>query len=992
MAEEVIGSGFSDSVKAQFLAREQLFSSRNRTDDQLLYMNSNGAWARLVSSVNTLTAEEVKQLQNFSKDPKDVKGSKNLAYNNVLLGGTRKQQNNVENIKLKGGINYSKGFTPININDDLTATEGQLRENLYNNYNSLGFRPTPGIESVSIESKNTYGTLREAKIKIVAWTLEDLEVIQALYLRPGYSMLLEWGHSMYIDNDGNLNKNGVGTLYNDFLNSPKTSRRIEEDLLKRREEHFSNYDAMYGIVKNFSWSFRQDGGYDCEVTLVSKGSILESMSTTFDTGNRVDTGGDESDQQEVSKTVNPFTTFFNDLNRDELYENDKYVFTRDTLNNIYTGKYNLLQEFYGITVTNFKSTDSDKVNDKCAYIPLRTLLDFYNNYVAPIDNTTEEKGKPTCITRFYTGEFDENVNVKDDYLIESKYITSDRHFSIDPGVCLLPKKPNGNYTITVPGEKIITRNWGTVWINSAIENFISNQRGQSDDVLNIYLAVPMLIEKLEEINSSDNTQQDMVTYMQKVLSEVNDALGGVNDLDLFLDEGRDTWFVVDRKRTPSKTLQDTHPILNLTGLKSTISDLQVSSKISNEIASQVSIAAQGTGNNYKENVSALLEWNSGLIDRTIVSKSISKKELKKLKREQDIKKGQKLYTWFKKVNDVFSEYNDDATNRVQGNQTFLFKLIEKLYQSKVDYDKSKFQALKQGHKEFCSEYVLNKYIQDNRGTVPGVIPVELSFKTVGIGGIKIGQAFKIAKGILPEKYRRNFGFIVTGLAHDITGNKWETSIKTLFYSLNQLETGGTGDDTEQQQDTSTENLTENTQENTSPDRDWWTLVAICYAENFAGNYQGYADVAQSIYNRKRAGYFGGSIVANILGKGQYEPVFNNKADWAKIQDIDTATTAVYNSLQKRGSRLSGQRVKNDLIKCAEVLQNNNYKQEAVRFVGTRTEFLASKPRSSKAVGIVERSPARLNNSFFWRYEGKAQLYEKNEVAIAYDFAPKTDTA
>ena len=57
MGTETIGSGFSQSVKDQLKAREALFSAKKRENDQLLYMNSNGAWARLVSSINTLTKD-----------------------------------------------------------------------------------------------------------------------------------------------------------------------------------------------------------------------------------------------------------------------------------------------------------------------------------------------------------------------------------------------------------------------------------------------------------------------------------------------------------------------------------------------------------------------------------------------------------------------------------------------------------------------------------------------------------------------------------------------------------------------------------------------------------------------------------------------------------------------------------------------------------------------------------------------------------------------
>ena len=145
MAKEVIGSGFSESVEAQFQAREKLFSSKDRTNDQLLYMNSNGAWARLVSSVNTLTPKEVKELTAFKAGPKNIEGNNNLAYNNVLLGGTKKQAvSNQSNYNLKGGVDFTKGYNPIIVEDDQTIQAGNLRTNQYNNYNSLGLRPKPG--------------------------------------------------------------------------------------------------------------------------------------------------------------------------------------------------------------------------------------------------------------------------------------------------------------------------------------------------------------------------------------------------------------------------------------------------------------------------------------------------------------------------------------------------------------------------------------------------------------------------------------------------------------------------------------------------------------------------------------------------------------------------------------------------------------------------------------------------------------------------------
>ena len=981
---ETIGSGFSQNVKAQLKARENLFSSKNRTNDQLLYMNSNGAWARMVSSINTLDSDDVVELAKVQVGPVCIVGNKKLAYNNVLMGGTRKQENNQENTKLKGGINYTPNYTPIQVNEDLTISEGQLRENIYSNYKTLGYRPGPGIESVSIESKNTYGTLREAKIKIVAWTLEDLEVIQALYMRPGYSMLLEWGHSLYIDNTGEISRENI-PLYNGFLNnSNQTSIRIEKDLTDKRAESQGNYDAMYGIVKNFNWSFRQDSGYDCEVTLISKGSVLESISIMFDPAGTIDTDG--SKEQASNARKSPFHKFFQDLAK----ISDK-TFTKSTLlDNTEPGNYTKLQDFYALRLNIDTSYDLEDLEDRGQFISLRTLLDFYNNYASYVASNVEDtldEGS-NSLTKYYTGQGEEKTGK---YLKESKYITTKHHFSIDPMKCLFPT------VFTAPEETRFTvgdtsNNFLKLNILAAIKEDLGKniKKGEPDDILSIYVSTHQLSVLIEDLsNQKDVSQHNMFTYVKNILDDMSSVTGGVNDFDQLYDESEDMWFIVDRKKTPTQEAIKDHAKLNLTGLSSTITDLSISSKISNEISAQVSIAAQGTGNNYKENVSTLLKWNSGLIDRTLPIKSLTMESYNEsisneAKRERDAI--WKLKQWAWQVQKLFRQYTtikDVSSGWWAG---------LKAANLDIDYDEAAHDALKAGHANYCSRFVIDKYYKDKNDPKPppGVIPVELSFTTIGIGGLKVGQAFTIADGILPKSYK-DFGYVITGLSHSLENSKWKTSVKAQFYSIKAPAANEIPDKIDIPENTINPEDTETPEGPISKDREWWTLVAICYAENYSGNSQGYADVAQSIYNRKRAGYYGGSIVRNILGAGQYEPVFNNKADWAKIEDIDTATIAVRNSLKGRGSSIGGEKVKSDLNKCAEVLQNSQYKQNAVNFVGTRTEFLASSPTSTQAIGTVERIPYSRNNSFFWKYKGKTELYDKNAVAIVYDFKP-TDIA
>ena len=44
-----------------------------------------------------------------------------------------------------------------------------------------------------------------------------------------------------------------------------------------RVKYDGNYEAVYGKITNFKWSFGSDGSYSCEVKLIGMGSVIESL-------------------------------------------------------------------------------------------------------------------------------------------------------------------------------------------------------------------------------------------------------------------------------------------------------------------------------------------------------------------------------------------------------------------------------------------------------------------------------------------------------------------------------------------------------------------------------------------------------------------------------------------------------------------------------------------------------------------------------------------
>ena len=152
--------------------------------------------------------------------------------------------------------------------------------------------------------------------------------------------------------------------------------------------------------------------------------------------------------------------------------------------------------------------------------------------------------------------------------------------------------------------------------------------------------------------------------------------------------------------------------------------------------------------------------------------------------------------------------------------------------------------------------------------------------------------------------------------------------------------------------------------------DYWSLVAICAAENFEQNPQGMADVAQSIYNRLNTPNkpYGKSIKEIIIEPNQYEPTFKNVSDWKRINDKATAILALKNS-----KKISSRQAEKMINISSNAITNKEYRKNSLLFIGTRTEFLADNPKSSEARGVVQRTPTNRNNAFFWRYAGVALI-------------------
>jgi hypothetical protein len=111
--------------------------------------------------------------------------------------------------------------------------------------NQRGIRPMPGITNVDIQSKSAYGSLRQATVSFICHDIRQLEIMELLYMRPGFTVLLEFGWTPWLDNSGNL-KSTID--FYDEMFTPGSENLTLQDrfkkLFQKSKDHSGNYDAI----------------------------------------------------------------------------------------------------------------------------------------------------------------------------------------------------------------------------------------------------------------------------------------------------------------------------------------------------------------------------------------------------------------------------------------------------------------------------------------------------------------------------------------------------------------------------------------------------------------------------------------------------------------------------------------------------------------------------------------------------------------------------
>jgi len=791
----IIGEPFKNYVAEQINKRQEIYgsgtNSTSRTPEQIQYLNSRNAWAKLASSVYIDPEEKgEKRLQEINL-PYDFKGT-TLAREYILFNGIGRKGD-------RAGI-----VSPNNPNGayGIGGTE-------------FGYSPMPGIIDANIESLNR-GSIKKSTINIKANNRQQFDIIDVLYLRLGYTVMLEWGNDKYFDNNNQYQTMEETLIESDFLfSSAASSRRssitISQLLNKienKRKTSNGNYDAIIGTVINFTWTLESDLSYSIKLDIISKGDVIESLTTnqinaTFSpfynsniTGiqqklkNIVSqapsvTGSLASGnptQQLAANLIKGFTGQHNnrwsrfDLETDYwLKVNNKSTTTQqfknlgtdnikviDPLNKgfIFGKCLNRLPNFKGLSVE-FSNDKVDYIittmNGGEKYIRLGAFLKFFESNLIPVAN----------------GE--SIIKIDTDVKTNICYTINNQTLSLDPRVCII-KNSNFLYEGDKPSK-----------IFQGLEQFhkysSSDKNVKWGQTMNIYINNSYIRDTLFGSLRNKTGKINLYSLLNKLLTDINLSLGSVNQLEAVVEEETNQIKIIDNSTIPQieklfnylgieDDVDYTFEVYGYNGTKSNfVKNAGIQTSITKEYASMITIGATREGYVPGEESTAFSKWNSGIIDR--FKAELEDPEVLNNNINDD--------DFIKKYKDIIASYAQFLTSEY-GVIGLGPKAVENVKDNKFIPDTITFNKdTIKGYNEYLhASASLGKDLGSNQ---TGFIPFNLQLDIDGLSGIRIYQKLNVDTNFLPSNYPNTLDFVVTKVNHLIKDNYWQTSLDTMAIAI-----------------------------------------------------------------------------------------------------------------------------------------------------------------------------------------------------------------
>jgi hypothetical protein len=802
----IVGEGFEEQIRKQIDIRQQLKGKRDRNPggnpQWLLWQNGNTGWVRMVSSVdvdpqkryastNTTGSFENASPFYYKNNGTLISGQSGnkLSQYNILVGGTKYISSLTDKTPTEtpfSGINR----TPNTLSDASRTAYG---------YGGLefGFQPMPGITSFNIKSENR-GSLQTATIGVKAYNKFQFDIVSTLYMSLGYSMLIEWGNTMYYDNSGKFHEDNQFSLSTEFLTGKYKWTEFLPQIKKYRLESNGNYDAALCKVVNFNWKLNKDMSYDITITLRTVGDVIEALKINTLSTNSVVTSKTKllpTPLSTVPGQTNTSTTAQIDfLNKLNILNSQQPVNAQPALGNV---------TFANSTdIGTFLQNHKDNI-DNYGIPSLLSLSERYlrigNDTVGFKEFMVSKKGDGDVVDPYYIklgyflflletriiSNIKSNANLKS---ISIDYDTDTNIISIDEDlVSANPLSFTFKRTLTFSnGDKVDISPEGNDFAFRKNNNWYAY-------LMNAYVEVEWINKKLKELEDK-NGNTVLIDFLNALCTEFCLATGNYNKLTTTIDNDTNTIRFTDEVSLPDRNafleeqglptipanfhMYGYFPVEGSDLLEAGIvRDLSLVTTVSPRLASMISIGAQANGYAIGEDATALSALNRGLTDRIKEEfwypGQTSSDPTPKTLEDQYPNVYKNFNEFIKKLGVVSGSVSYSNLSYRDWNFNDINTYLDTNRQF-IEYRQAKATLAKQ------------KTNPNTASSRTGFLPFNLSLTIDGLSGMKIYNRFTADTEYLPSNYPDTIEFIITGISHEIKDNQWITNIESLAVPINPL--------------------------------------------------------------------------------------------------------------------------------------------------------------------------------------------------------------
>ena len=561
-----------------------------------------------------------------------------LAKGVVLFNGTQKF-NSTEVVDEKGNMiipknSYIKRSGAINSYDFLNNSN-----KMYGGLggNQRGLQPVPGIIDMSVECLNR-GSIRKATITLKAYNKFQFGLIELLYLRLGYSVMLEWGWDKYI-NEIIPGKDALTPpivkikdmestiIENQWFDGNDYSQTDMINLVLVNEERFKgNYGGFFGKVTNFSWTLNPDNTYDITLNLITMGSVIESLNIKIPTANY-----DKGTIKAIQKKLNAELGLGLDTEK-KIEESDNII-----LANVGSNK---LSQWINTTILNFNLIRERTIKTTKDYILGTDIAVKLTSYPHTVyrDNIPQES---KYFVRFETflsylqsnvivdvineGAEDKELGFElDSELVRCNYQTN--LVPLNANKVIFSVLMDADVEIRMPDFNTTTSGRGNTairYMNRNMAKFATSKKGVVyGNLLNCYLNLTFIQQSFVDAQNKKE-EVGLFVFLQKICDGINESTGNCTNLEVVLKNDK-IIVIIDQnpikggdkliEKIEDKTAINVYGYESQDGSSSFVKDFKFQTKITPDLMNMVTIGATASD---EKNTNAIpfQKWNEGLINR-----------------------------------------------------------------------------------------------------------------------------------------------------------------------------------------------------------------------------------------------------------------------------------------------------------------------------------------------------------------------------------------